>query len=1204
MLLRIARFEFRYLLRNPLLWVTAAVTFAIFILALTARGFELGSEGGLYENAAYAALRDYLIVSMFFMFVTTSFVANAVIRDDETGFGPIVRTTRITKLQYVLGRFLGAYAVAALCLLTIPLAFWIGPHLPWADATTLGPTRLADHLYGYFLIGLPNILFTSALFFALATVTRSMMGTYLGVIGLMSLYTVGQRIVAGAGSEASKLVDLVDPFGGSALSNATQYWTIARRNVELPAFVGGLLYNRLIWVAASVLCLALAYRFFRFAEKGMPTHEGEKLNDVEAVRLQSLSRAERGMPSGGDSPRHGLPSPRHDSRSRWALLRLRLRFEAEQVVFSFAYPLLMAWGLYATLYVLLTQRDPDGRPTYPTTISLIPELRDAFALIPVILVIYYAGELGWRERDRRMHEIIDATPMPNWAYVVPKTLAMALVLTSTLLTTVLAAVIVQLILGWTDLQLGQYLFLYVLPATWDMLLLTALAVLVQALSPHKTVGWGVMVAFLLWQQLNTWVRHDLLNYGATPGVPLTEFNGASSFWIGAWTVRAYWGAFALLLLVASHLLWRRGTETRLVPRLALAGRRLRGPAGWIAGAALTVFVGTGAFTYYNTNILNRYQTESERYAEAAAFERRFGRYVDLPQPAIAEMTLDVALYPAERCVVTKGRYRLLNRTAGPIAEVHALLSDHDLGLVDARIEGSEVVLADSTHGYRIFHLDRPMAPGEERILTFETRLWYRGFPNGGPDTRLVEDGTFLGNDQLLLQIGMSRDAAIHDPDIRREYGLPELPPTARLEDSTATTWPALGYGWIKTDVTLSTSADQTPLAPGRKVSDVTQDGRRTARFVSEAPVLGSISIQSARYAERHREHQGIDLAVYYHPGHERNVDHMLDAMAAALDYYQRNFGPYQFDHARIVEFPGYDQYAQSFPGTVAYSEAVGFTTDLSDPKAIDNVLYNAAHELAHQYWAHQVIGARTEGSRLLSETMAQYSTLMVAKGMQGEGELRRARAEQLDRYFEGRAQGAATEPPLARVEGQGYVTYGKGVLAMFLLQQRLGEDGVNRALRSMLARYRFKGAPYPRTLDLIAAFRAEADEPEEQQLITDLFERVTLYDLRVNAPSAVQRPDGRWAVTVPVEARKFYADSAGTEMEAPLAERIEVGLFVAAAGSRGCDHSDRILMERRALRSGTEDLHFVTDRRPTCAAVDPEHLYIDRKLEDNAAVVR
>jgi ABC-2 type transport system permease protein len=325
-------------------------------------------------------------------------------------------------------------------------------------------------------------------------------------------------------------------------------------------------------------------------------------------------------------------------------------------------------------------------------------------------------------------------------------------------------------------------------------------------------------------------------------------------------------------------------------------------------------------------------------------------------------------------------------------------------------------------------------------------------------------------------------------------------------------------------------------------------------------------------------------------------------MAASLDYYQANFGPYQFDYARIIEFPGYSYYAQAFAGTIPYSERLGFISDYSAPETLDHVSLVTAHELAHQYWAHQVIGADMQGAGMLSETLAQYSALVVAKKLYGEDDIRRSLQFQLDRYLESRGNGSIEEP-LVRVEGQSYIHTRKGAVVMYLLQKRLGEDAVNRALRKLLEQYKFKGAPYPRSLDFIAALRAEATTAEQQALITDLFERITIYDLKVTQPTAVRRPDGKWDVTVPVEAKKFYADGKGAETETPLAEGIEVGLFTAEPGRGAFHKSNVILMERQPIRSGRQVLKFTTNRRPTYAGVDPYNFYIDRNSADNVLPV-
>lgn len=1201
MLINIARFEFRYLLRNPLLWITAAAGFAMVFFSMNLEGWELGSEGGLLRNSAYATLRNSVMFTLLFMFVTASFVANAVIRDDETGYGPILRSTPITKFQYVIGRFLGAYAIAAACMLVLPLGSLLGTLMPWANPANLGPNRITDHLYAYFLIALPNLLTHSAVFFALATITRSMMATYLAVISFVfAFFSLQEGQVR---PQLNAAVAIGEPFAARAIKDAGRYWTIAERNAMLPDFGGALLYNRLLWISVSVLCLAIAYAAYRFADRGMSKRERKKL---KAARSE---QAPRGTTSVAFVPIQGsaLPGPKHGNPALRALLWLRVKFEFRQVILSPAFPVLLVFGMFHTISILLTHRYPESRPEYPTTLSLIPLIEETFRLALMLVAVFYAGELVWRERDRRVHELIDAAPIPNWAYVVPKTMALALVLVSVLLCNASAAIALQLSHGFTDIELGKYLLWYVLPQSFDMLLLAAVAILVQSLSPHKAVGWGVMVLFMIWQELNKvsrFINHNLLNYAETPAMPLSDLNGAAFFWKGAWTVRLYWGALAAVLLLIAHLLWRRGTEIRLKPRLVLARRRLAGAPGLVGAAALLMFAATGAYAYYNINILNEYRTREESEIAAAAFEKRFGKFKGLPQPSLEEATLHIDLDPHERRAVTRGRYLVRNLTAQPIADLHVSLPATDgLELTSVAVAGAREILNDKKYNYRILRLARSMQPNDTLLLTFETRRWHRGFRNGNPETTIVENGTLLTEEELIPVLG-NYGGSIQDPEVRRKYGLPELPAPVRLEDLSATSRVSFPNTWIKRfDITLSTVAGQTPVAPGKKIYDVTRDGRRTARFVSTAPTRLRFSIQSARYAEKHRKHNGVDLVVYYHPRHRWNVDRMLEAMAASLDYYQANFGPYQHDHFRIVEFPAYHGHAEAFAGTIAFSESVGFISEYNEEDVFDYVTGITAHEFAHQWWPGQMAGAETEGYIVFVETLAQYSAHMLMKQLRGEDQIRRFLQYELDRYL-GERTWEKNEPPLARVlGGQSYISYRKGALVLYLLTKRLGEDGVNRALRNMLARYKWKGAPYPRTLELIAAFRAEAKTAEDQALITDLFERVTLYDLKVDAPSAARRADGKWDVTVPVAAKKFYVTGEGAETETPLAERIEVGLFTAEPGADVFRQSDVIMMERQPIRSGSQVLKFITEKKPAFAGVDPYNFYIDRNSADNVLPV-
>jgi ABC-2 type transport system permease protein len=416
---------------------------------------------------------------------------------------------------------------------------------------------------------------------------------------------------------------------------------------------------------------------------------------------------------------------------------------------------------------------------------------------------------------------------------------------------------------------------------------------------------------------------------------------------------------------------------------------------------------------------------------------------------------------------------------------------------------------------------------------------------------------------------MNRNEALKDRAKRRKYGL--TPPEVRLpllEDDSARAFNYLrrDSDWVTGDVTVHTVADQIPVAPGTRTSDTTENGRRTARFVTDAPIQNFFSVQSARYQVREDEHgEGdhlVKLAVYYDAQHPYNVDRMIAAMKASLDYYDAHFSPFQFHQCRILEFPDYAEFAQSFANTIPYSEGIGFIADYRDPEKIDLVTYVTAHEVGHQWWAHQVIGAQMQGETMLSETMAQYSALMVMEKMYGPDMIRKFLRYELDSYLRGRGQDVVEELPLVRVEDQGYIHYRKGSLVMYRLKSVVGEEVINRAAQKLLARYAFQPAPYPSSRDLVALLRAEAG-PEHDALITDLFEKITLYDIRTTHAESHPRADGKLDVTLTVTAQKLYADGQGRETPAPLDEDVPVGVFTAEPGKKEFTAKDVLAFEPR-----------------------------------------
>ena len=1183
----IAAFEFRYQLRNPVFWVSAVFYFLLVFASVTVDQIQIGGGGNVHKNSPVAITTTMVVMSLFFMFIATAFVAGAVVRDDDSGFGGIIRATRMTKAQYLFGRFTGAFLTGALVLLSVPLAIFAGSLMPWVDPETLGPNRLADYAFAYLVIGLPAAFLISALFFALTTATRSMMAAYVGAVALFLGYFIASATL-GRRPEYREAFAWAEPFGSGAIRYVTQYWTPAERNTLLPPIAGPLLWGRLLWIGVGLAALGVAYAVFRFEARGARRGAAAPaaVSDAAPVAVGPL------------------PVPRH-AAARWPQFWARMRLEARQIFRSPAYPVLLLLGMVNAVAGLWFASEMFGTQILPVTRALITALNGSFALFAIIISIYYGGELVWRERERRAHEIVDATPLPDWALMVPKVLAIAAVLFATLLVSTLAAVVVQTIKGYTRYQFGEYLRWYVLPLTYDFTLIAVLSVFVQSLVPAKPLGWGVMILYLITTIVfgTLGLEHNLYNYGGGPGVPLSDMNGSGRFWEGALAFRVYWGAFAVLLLVAAQLLWRRGAETRLRARLARAGTRLRGPAGVVAALALLTVIGVGGWIYYNTNVLNEYRTRPGTEDLLADYEKALLPFETLPQPSIAQVTLNVAVFPHDRRVDTVGSYRLVNRTAQPIADVH-VRADRDVRLIETTIPGATAGRSWPRFNYRILHLAAPLQPGAAVTLSFRTQRWQQGFRNSGNESAVVDNGTFLNNSQFAPMIGMSRQSLLTDRAVRRKHGLPADLRMAKLGDVRAQRRNYIAESWTTSDITVATDADQTPIAPGVRVADATAAGRRTARFVDTVPILPFFSVQSARYVERHLTHAGIDLGVYYDPQHPKNVDTMLRGLADGLDYYQANFGPYQFPYVRIVEFPDYAQFAQAFAGTIPYSEGIGFIADVSDRDKIDYPYYITAHELAHQYWAHQIIGADMQGATTLSEMLAQYSALMVMEHRYGRDAMRRFLKFELDDYLRSRGRERVEEVPLERVEAeQGYIHYRKGSVVMYLLKDRMGEAAVNRALRRVLAQYRFKGAPYPMSTALVAALRAEAS-PELQPLITDLFERITLWDLKATAPTVVKRSDGRFDVALTVTARKLYADGQGKETAAPLDEAIDVGLFTAEPGRGAFSAKSVVALERRRIRTGTQRVTFIAATAPTWVGVDPYNTHVDRNSDDNVVAVK
>jgi len=1186
MLLEFFRFDLRYQLRQPLLWVTALVLGLLAFGATTSDAIVVGGAiGNVHRNAPVVVAQLLGAFTIFSMFTVTLFIAGTVLRDVEVGISDMLFATPMRKYQYLAGRFAAGLLACVAIFLVVALGTVLGPLMPWVDAARVGPLPVGAYLWAFGWLVIPNLIFIGALLMLLAATTRSMMMVYLGVLAFFVLWIVAGVFTRDVSNEWVPV--LLDPFGVRAFGRATRYFTTAESNTMLPPVAGYLAANRALWLGIALACFGATLVLFK------PQRAGTGRRWFGKARPAAAGAAP--VPSTLTLPR---VVPRFGSGTAWTQCWHILRFDAVAVFKSMPFLVMLLFGMANFIGAASQGNRMFGTAVYPMTYLLLQTLQGSFSFLLIIVLTFYAGELIFRDRQFKIADVSDALPVPNWAPLVAKSLALVGVVFGFLLAGALTAVCYQLIKGGAPVEPGLYLQAILLDAT-AFVMLGLLALALQVLFNNKFVGYLLVIVYIIAQIVAHPLHfdHNLYNFGSLPQLHYSDMNGYGHFLKGWAWFAVYWGCGTLALLILAQVFWVRGLAQPWLRRLGLAARRLQGGAGVALAVSLAGFAASGGWIYYNTNVLNKYQPSDVAMDEQARYEKAYRQYQDLPLPRVTDVRAEVDIYPAARRLSLRGHYRLENKTGAPLARLYLQLNP-DVATRFANLPPHTVMLDDSKLGFSVLQLAQPIAPGARLDLDFTVDVQHKGFTNKSDADSINLNGTFFNDTEFFPRFGYQRERELQDRNERRKRGLGEPQRMAKLEDEKARANNVFGNtDWINFETTVSTSADQIAIAPGYLQKTWEEGGRRYFHYKMDRPMVGFFAYLSARWNVKQGAWRGVPIEVYYDAKHGYNVDRMIASTQKSLDYYDANFTPYQFRQVRILEFPNYQSFAQSFANTIPYSESIGFIADLREKDDIDYVFYVTAHEMAHQWWGHQVVGAHVQGSTMLVESLAQYSALMVMEKEYGRHQLRRFLRYELDSYLRGRGGEVIEELPLLRVENQQYIHYRKGSLVFYRLRDEIGEAAVNRALKRFLQDKGFQQAPYTTSRELLDYLRAEAPQ-DKQALITDLFEKIVLYDNRVTDATAKKRADGRWDVTIKLHLAKMEADGKGQETARTYDEPVEIGIFARAPGAREAD--EKVLyLEKRVLRGSDPVVTITVNDQPFDVGVDPYNKMIDRVSGDN-----
>ena len=1079
MITTIAIQELQYLLRQKRLWLLLGI-FTSFTLWLYHRGtvFVGILAEGEPVNSPHAITRNAIFFSILGLAVLFPVFNGAALREHQCGFTEVLFSTPIRKVDFYLGRFAAGVTLCSFLAGWLLACNFFGVKMGLL-AGVIHPEevvafRPAVFTKAFFYYLLPSMLLSGSVVFSVAVMSRKTLYGLLSLLCLLLFFLLSDTFASNM--ENQWLAALADPFGQKAVEMEFRYLSTMERSHTGLSLTPHLLANRFLWGGAGLLLLVFGYTHFRredYRKKPAKTEIAERKTALPVF----------GGEISGVNPVFGLPT-------HWLQFTTLFRRALWNLLGSLPF-LILLLALAGFLGTDLFHRyEQYGLQALPLTYEMI-EMVGSYQPLLVVAMLFFTGELAWKERDAGLAGIIDATPHSTLSSVMAKAFAgtAALLLAYGFWLSCLAGW--QLWQGYCCIAWAQYvveLFIRVLPVFffWLCFFLFLQAVLNQKYAAYVLSAAALIGQSLLWRYLD-W-ESNLIRLGKTGEVVVSDFNGFQPFlsannWFGL-----YWVLAGGLLLWASVLFWGRGVDKSLAIRFR-SGRVQMGRVAWSAGALLLLtWLAVGSIIFYNTRVLNTYTTQIEKLDIKAEYEKLYKQYESIEHPHIVQARFFIDLFPGPRRLETQTELILANNSCEEIDSLHfstRSVYNNNGWALKMEIPFSRLVLKDEQHGYLIYQLQNSLKPGDSLTLRIRSDYTPRGFENEVANTDIVPNGSFFNIWEFLPHQGYVPAHEIREEEEREERGLSaeQIP-----GDSTARRFQNYLYpyaGWIDMETYISTSVEQIAVAPGSLVKEWREGGRRYFHYRLDQPGLFFMSFASGRYEVARRQWKGINLEVYHHPDHGQNVETMLDAMQLSLAYCIGHFGLYPHRQARIIEFPRYAAYAAAFPGAIPFSEEKGFVLNYEPGRDNNSILSSVAHEIAHQWWGHQAMPADLPGKSMLTESFAEYTSLMVMKQQASEKQMRDFLRYDYDEYLKWRPQ-VKEEEPLWRADEQPMVYYRKGSVVFYTLQELVGEERVNRSLRRYMEAYRHATSPYPRSEDYLEFLKEELPDSLEH-LAEELF---------------------------------------------------------------------------------------------------------------------
>jgi ABC-2 type transport system permease protein len=1141
--------------------------------AIGAVQVNFGVSSRLAMNSPVALHMMMALLCMIIFLGNAYIYAEGIDKDYETKFYEVLFSKPINTFDYLAIKALSGLIISLLFCLTIAFSLFATTFIPLINEIFLIKNNLWFYLYPIFVSMMPTMILGGGISLYIVSISKRLQPV--NICLLLVLMSMPLLATMAGDLDKRELLALLDPFGLKAITHNIQYWSVVEQTQKIIPLNGLFLYNRLLWTGVGLLLFFLAVRRFRVMDSGSRSKKIDLVANKEDHAKPMVNPFER---------------QRTQVLNHWRGLVNLSVFEVK-LAFKNNHFLLFILTSAIIMPIIMSNADTlFGMKSWPVTSLILGNISPIMTFLMMAMAVSYAGEVTWRDRERRMIEVTSATPLSNTYFYFSKFLALGLLQGILYSFFIILCLGFQVLKGYTQFDLPLY-FKYIYFYQYiPLLLFNCFIFLIQIYSPNKNAG--SVIGFGLWWAISQLpsldLDHLLYRLGYIPIGPYTDLNGFGGTLYHFLILLAYWGCFYFILGLVSIRTWPRGVTQTLVHRLRSLPHVITGRDRWLIVSSLSLMAIIGSFIFYNVNILNHYTTPKTTLAAKSAYEKNFKSYQHKAYPALVELNLDVDLNPQDRRIRTKSHLVYLNLST---EEIEVFLIYLNKRLEISEFEWSrDFILEEIDELTRVakIRFTTPLQPGEKVELNITSSREYSGFQNSGIFTSLTTKHSYFGIETVIPNLGYSSIFEIAEEGTRAKQGLPrevELADQDNLKARFKTYIPGIS-SWAMAKVNVRLPVGLNLFFPGEQTHYQEKEGHQYFEFNLAHKAIPFLTFIVGDYQSLEDKWEGIDLGIYYHQAHHWNVERMMEGMKHSLEYFTKAFSPYQFPSLQLVEIPRYGQFAQALPGLIGFSEGIGFLTrvEKDDPDAIDFPYYIVAHEVAHQWWAHQVIGAEVKGATMLSESLAQYSAYMVMQERYGRNSMRKFLRYELHQYLAQRSRTARREFPLLHTDNSAFVHYQKGGLIFYSLQYFLGEESVNEVLKEFIELYAFQGPPFPTSIELYQLFVKKA-EPQYQQMLKDYFEKITLYDIATESIVVSKSADDSFLVEIVGSVEKFYADEWGETSEAAVSDFIPVILF----------NEDGAIIYDQAHFVDQESvkLNLVLQERPASGGLDPLNMLIN-----------